>query len=346
MYDPKIGRWMTEDPIEFEAADPDLYRYVHNDSTNLTDPSGLYETYDAENAKTKDIKNCDEYLEKYVNAVIQKARAKYPKDKAAGLKYIFEELAQDQPGTGFTQDLGIAKISIGQISRIEAWLGQELPKLGKQTGNKFLYQFTYKETWYRNNKIGGDQTVPMFFNTGIANHAISPTIRVSGTLMGTDKWGHFFQQGYWYFENKLDKAEDREAFGKFLEGDDSFFMPPKNATAEEIKSGRAAADKRWTKIALGSSGVNRLTALIVKSYKGMHGAKVSGIISYADMNANEAGYKFYKALSENYDKYTFRLADFKTDLSKFKEYNEANPMKSRIDHIPGVDVDYTVEKKK
>jgi hypothetical protein len=41
MYDPKIGRWMTEDPIEFEAADPDLYRYAHNDPTNATDPSGL-----------------------------------------------------------------------------------------------------------------------------------------------------------------------------------------------------------------------------------------------------------------------------------------------------------------
>jgi uncharacterized protein RhaS with RHS repeats len=41
MYDPRIGRWMTEDPIEFEAADPDLYRYVHNDPTNATDPSGL-----------------------------------------------------------------------------------------------------------------------------------------------------------------------------------------------------------------------------------------------------------------------------------------------------------------
>jgi hypothetical protein len=342
MYDPKIGRWMTEDPIGFEAADPDLYRYAHNDPTDRTDPSGLYETYDAENAKTKDIKNCDEYLEKYVTAVIQKARAKYPKNKKAGLKYVFDELAVDQPGTGFSSGLGI---SAGQVSRIEAWLGSELPKLGKQAGKKLLYQFTYKETWYRNNKLGEEAKVPMYTNEEIANHAISPTIRVSGTLMGTDKWGHFFQQGYWYFENNLDKAEDRENFGKFLEGDESFYKSPKNATPEEIKSGRAAADKRWTKIAAGSSGVGVLMKLL-NSYKGMHGAKVSGIISYADMNANEAGYKFYKALSENYDKYTFRLADFKTDLPKFKEYNEANPMKSRIDHIPGVDIDYTVEKKK
>jgi uncharacterized protein RhaS with RHS repeats len=41
MYDPTIGRWTTEDPIGFEAADADLFRYVHNNPTNLTDPTGL-----------------------------------------------------------------------------------------------------------------------------------------------------------------------------------------------------------------------------------------------------------------------------------------------------------------
>jgi hypothetical protein len=41
MYDPSIGRWLTEDPEGFQAGDPDLYRYVGNNATNLTDPSGL-----------------------------------------------------------------------------------------------------------------------------------------------------------------------------------------------------------------------------------------------------------------------------------------------------------------
>lgn len=41
MYDPTIGRWISEDPIGFEAADPNLYRYVENNPTNATDPSGL-----------------------------------------------------------------------------------------------------------------------------------------------------------------------------------------------------------------------------------------------------------------------------------------------------------------
>ena len=36
-----LGRWMQENPIGFDAGDGDLYRYVGNDPTNATDPSGL-----------------------------------------------------------------------------------------------------------------------------------------------------------------------------------------------------------------------------------------------------------------------------------------------------------------
>ncbi|HYV38484.1 MAG TPA: RHS repeat-associated core domain-containing protein, partial [Gemmataceae bacterium] len=39
-YDPKTGRWMTQDPLGFDAGDSNLYRYVNNDVTNGTDPSG------------------------------------------------------------------------------------------------------------------------------------------------------------------------------------------------------------------------------------------------------------------------------------------------------------------
>jgi len=43
MFDPMVGRWLEEDPIGFEAGDDNLYRYVGNDATNATDPSGLRE---------------------------------------------------------------------------------------------------------------------------------------------------------------------------------------------------------------------------------------------------------------------------------------------------------------
>ena len=41
MYDPQVGRWLSEDPSGL-GPDPNKYRYVHNSPTNFTDPSGLY----------------------------------------------------------------------------------------------------------------------------------------------------------------------------------------------------------------------------------------------------------------------------------------------------------------
>jgi RHS repeat-associated protein len=40
-YDPLLGRFLSEDPIRFEAGDANLQRYVGNGPTNATDPSGL-----------------------------------------------------------------------------------------------------------------------------------------------------------------------------------------------------------------------------------------------------------------------------------------------------------------
>jgi RHS repeat-associated protein len=45
-YHPDLGRFMSEDPKLFDAGDYNLYRYVHNDPLDLTDPMGLRETMD------------------------------------------------------------------------------------------------------------------------------------------------------------------------------------------------------------------------------------------------------------------------------------------------------------
>jgi RHS repeat-associated protein len=39
-YDPKTGRWLSQDPLGFDAGDSNLYRYVLNDPLGGTDPSG------------------------------------------------------------------------------------------------------------------------------------------------------------------------------------------------------------------------------------------------------------------------------------------------------------------
>ncbi|GEM_PF-2531202 len=40
-YSPSLQRFISEDPIEFEAGDVNLYGYVENDPINFIDPSGL-----------------------------------------------------------------------------------------------------------------------------------------------------------------------------------------------------------------------------------------------------------------------------------------------------------------
>ena len=41
MYDPTVGRWLSEDPEGFAAGDANLYRYAGNKPTTEADPSGL-----------------------------------------------------------------------------------------------------------------------------------------------------------------------------------------------------------------------------------------------------------------------------------------------------------------
>src|SRR5262249_34857615 len=41
-YDPKIGRWTSQDPLGVGAGDSNLYRYVNNEPTQFTDPTGMW----------------------------------------------------------------------------------------------------------------------------------------------------------------------------------------------------------------------------------------------------------------------------------------------------------------
>ncbi len=43
-YDPSTARWMSQDPLGFDAGDSNLYRYAANAPTIATDPSGLDDT--------------------------------------------------------------------------------------------------------------------------------------------------------------------------------------------------------------------------------------------------------------------------------------------------------------
>jgi RHS repeat-associated protein len=49
-YDPQVGRFISVDPMGFEAGDTNLYRYVGNSSTLATDPSGMWSLEEAWNS--------------------------------------------------------------------------------------------------------------------------------------------------------------------------------------------------------------------------------------------------------------------------------------------------------
>jgi RHS repeat-associated protein len=51
-YDPKTGRWTSQDPKGFDAGDSNLYRYAMNQFTSRTDPSGLQDAVRPDRAPT------------------------------------------------------------------------------------------------------------------------------------------------------------------------------------------------------------------------------------------------------------------------------------------------------
>ncbi len=52
VYDSVHGRWLSQDPLGFSAGDTNLYRYVGNDPTGATDPSGLQRLLDSNGLST------------------------------------------------------------------------------------------------------------------------------------------------------------------------------------------------------------------------------------------------------------------------------------------------------
>ena len=41
-YDPRVGKWLSRDPVLFGSNQPNLYQYMFNDPINLNVPLGLW----------------------------------------------------------------------------------------------------------------------------------------------------------------------------------------------------------------------------------------------------------------------------------------------------------------
>jgi hypothetical protein len=73
-YDPTIGRWLSEDPIGFEAGDANKYRYVGNEATTYLDPDGLAKYRDDFIAETPALPEGWQVHHRYQQAEVLKRR--------------------------------------------------------------------------------------------------------------------------------------------------------------------------------------------------------------------------------------------------------------------------------
>ena len=124
---------------------------------------------------------------------------------------------------------------------IEQWTVQETARAG--------YQFAIKPD---------DSVYGNFFQRPLTLQELSPTINVYGVYIGTDKIGHFFQQGFEYYRG----FRDEEKRG----------LTPEQATREAVKIG-------------------------VWQEHGFYGETMVGVYSNADLATNFAGFQFYLNLT-------------------------------------------------
>lgn len=248
----------------------------------------LQETDDRELDRTKELKDSDEVFESFVNGVLAEERQKIgittevsPADRDRFVDAVYQRLGANHPGTGIKIGIGPLSQEISQLTHVEHWFAETL-----SPENQTIAFIKFSESWYKENPIGllkGRAWSHVTKST--ADHSIAPVMRLRGTLMGSDKWGHFFQQGYWYYRSGLPR-KDRWNLGLFLEGDptvEKFGTKFRAVIAEQCRS---------------------------CAKFGYFGSFSTGVISYADCYANEFGWRFYTELAENPAGYRFSLANF------------------------------------
>src|SRR5581483_3181663 len=193
----------------------------------------------------------------------------------------------------------------------------------------------YKKVPFKNLKsISADNNIPVFFQLGtlvgplVANNYLAPVMNMKGVPVGTDKLGHFFEEGFIYFnyfgasqdetvvggKNKISDAY-LSVFGEFLESDfEAVPIHVRNRLSplfNEIMLQYADSSKEFFRHPSGAYDL-----------RGFFGLRGSGVYSPADLAANNAGNSFYHDLYENWNDntWTFKFANYISDLSILNEY--------------------------
>jgi RHS repeat-associated protein len=170
-YDPSVGRWLTYDPIGYLAGDINLFRYVGNNPRVKTDPTGLKECY-CTLAECLELDPINNALNAEINRQIQAAVST---TELLTEFDLFNRLARDVPKT------------VPPETWIEDWIRDKQRKYCRNPPNPPI--------------------------SAIRRPYYAACIRIDcGFLpycVGTDKIGHFFQQGHMLYElmNALGKRK-------------------------------------------------------------------------------------------------------------------------------------------
>ena len=192
---------------------------------------------------------------------------------------VARRLATPRPGTGLGIHWQGINLEVSTLSEFEARLG-ELLSVEKHE----IYYTKFKDSRYGDNAIGiGVAKVMSHVSMETADHSIGPAIRIGTEIIGTDKLGHFTEQGYWYFLAEQDGLAvgptERYQFGQYMEGDP--------ALAAELRQKYYDVYGHYCRICVLAGGF------------GYFGMAATGVCSFADMNANESGYQFFMNLWRN-----------------------------------------------
>ena len=297
--------WSMKKISTFLCALPLTACLIHKPSGD--DSQLKQETDDRTSAQSVKLIDVAPQIEDFINHEIIKLRRQInpaggiwtPENGEQLVEKMNETLAVDAAGTGIVlfDHLGF-KLEVSDYTMIEAWIVGRLNPEKRE-----ILSIKFKDSLYGDNTLGVFAKFPAHVTEQTADHSIAPVVRIGETLIGIDKIGHFFQQGYWYydanFRGELTSLTALRQFGEFMEGHPDL-------------------DKKLYPVYRKIYGYYCSQCITMGGF-GYFGAASTGVISLADMSANQDGFSFFRKLSEHPDTYVFRFADYNVNM-----WNEQN----------------------
>jgi hypothetical protein len=224
------------------------------------------------------------------------------------IEKVADHLAKLLPGSGIGIHWNEINLEISQVSAIEDLVFRSLDESKNE-----IHSTKFVDSRYGDNPIGLPWAKVMsHVSMETADHSISPAIRLGRVIVGTDKLGHFAEEGHWLFlaekRGLLHGPSDRFQFGQFMEGDPALSL----------------SLYAHYSVVFGTF----CPACVIWGGFGYYGMVATGVCSFGDIASNEGGYTFYSDLYAHPADYVFDILSFDT-----KSWSEEV---SKSKYLPGL----------